>query len=86
MPNINSKNNKDIKYPNNKNFKGNKNNIPNNQNNSKVRNLQIIMEILPRTLNTRSLSVVGSVMAHTMLQSVQTGRRLVTTFIPYKRR
>ena len=52
----------------------------------KVRNLQIIMEILPRTLSTKSLLSAGSVMGHTMLQFVQTGRRLLAIFIPYRRR
>ena len=43
----------------------------------KVRNLQIIMEILPRTLSTKILSSASSVMAHTMFQSVQIRRRLL---------
>ena len=37
MPNRNFKNNKAKNYPNNKKFQGNKNNTPNNQNNSKVK-------------------------------------------------
>ena len=52
----------------------------------RVRNLLIIMEILPRTLSVKSLSSAGSVMAHTMLQSVLIGRRLLSTFILYRRR
>ena len=52
----------------------------------KVRNLQIIMEILPRTLSAKSLSSAESVMAHTMLQSVLIGRRLLAIYIPYRRR
>ena len=52
----------------------------------KVRKLQINMETFPRTLNVKSLSSAGSVMAHTMLQYVQTGRRLLATFILYRKR
>ena len=51
-----------------------------------VRNLQIIMETLPRTLSAKSLSSVGSVMAHTMLQSVLIGKILSIIFILYRRR
>ena len=52
----------------------------------RVKKLQIIMEILPRVLSVKSLSSAGNVMACTMLQSVQTGRRLLATFILYRRR
>ena len=52
----------------------------------KVRKLQIIMETLPRILSIKSLSSAGSVMDHTMLQSIQTRRRLLAIFILYKRR
>ena len=52
----------------------------------KVRKLQIIMETLPRTLTTKSLSSVGSVMAPTILHSVLIKRRLLAIYIPYRRR
>ena len=52
----------------------------------RVNKLQIIMEILPRFLSIKSLLSVGNGMAHTMLQSVQTGRRLLAIFIPYRKR
>ena len=87
VTNRNFKNNKAKNYSNNNNFQGNRNSTPNNQNNSKsLRKLQIIMETLPRTLNVKSMSSAGSVMAHIMLQSVQTVRRLLAIFILYRRR
>ena len=52
----------------------------------RVKKFLIIMEILPRTLSAKSLSSAGSVMAHTMLQSILIGRRPLAIFIPYRRR
>ena len=86
VPNRNFKNNKAKNYSNNKNFQGNRKNTPTIRIILKVRKLQIIMENLPRTLSAKSLSSAGSVMAHTMLQYIQTRRRLLATFILYRRR
>ena len=52
----------------------------------RAKKLQIIMKILPRVLNVKSLLSAGNVMAHTMPRSIQTEKRLSPIFILYKRR
>ena len=55
VPNRNSKNNKTINYPNNKNFQGNKNNSSNNKNNSKGKEFANNHRIYTRTLSSKNL-------------------------------